>query len=91
MAEDKEKISTYLAARFPSDVKHGTSGVVHSALGEKIKRCLHDPSSVTVNKNFRIKVKKCSFQLMSTRTLGIKDVLVVPIKSDKEVGRILDS
>ena len=86
MAKDKEKFSTSLASRFPSDAKCGTSGIVHSALGEKIKRCLHNPSSVIVDKNFRFMVKKCSFQLMS-----MKDVLVVPFKSDKEVGRILDN
>ena len=74
----------YISSKFPSDGKRGTSGVLHAAFGEKVKRCLCDPSSV--DKNFRFLVKKRGFQLLDLPSLGLKDVLVVPRQEDKEVS-----
>ena len=35
--------SKYLADKFPNAAKRGTSGVINSAFGDRIKRCLNDP------------------------------------------------
>ena len=75
----------YITSRFPEDEKRGTSGVIHAAFGEQIKRCLRDPCST--DKNFRFLVKKRGFQLLDLPSLGLKDVLVVPRQKDKEASQ----
>ena len=37
-------VATYTEAKFPSDGKRGTSGVIHAAYAEKIKKCLKNPN-----------------------------------------------
>ena len=69
------EFEAYISDKFPSDGKHGTSGVLHVVFGEKVKSCLCDPSSV--DKNLWFLVKKREFQLLDLPSLGLKDVLVV--------------
>ena len=34
------KFTQYIEAKFPSDGKRGTSGVIHAAYADKIKQCI---------------------------------------------------
>ena len=63
------EFEVYISAKFPNDRKHGTSGVLHVALGEKVKSCFRDPSLVDKN---QFLVKKRWFQLLDLPSLGLR-------------------
>ena len=41
----EEKFTQYIEAKFLSDGKRGTSGVVHAVYADKMKQCLKNPNS----------------------------------------------
>lgn len=80
----EERFEEHFRKKFPPDQKRGTSGVIHSAFGEKIKNCLKNPE--LFSKEFRHYVKKKKFRVFEIPSIGLKDVLVLPrSESDKEV------
>ena len=82
MDDDREKVFLeFVRERYPED-KRGTSGVYHQSLGAKILQALKDPSST--DKNFRFWIKKKGFRLLNVPSLGVREVLVMPVK-EKEV------
>ena len=79
----EEKFIQYIEAKFPSDGKRGTSGVIHVAYADKIKQCLKNPNNFS--KEFRFFVRKKKFRTFELPSLGLKDVLVIPRSENKEV------
>ena len=55
----EEKFAQYIKAKFPSDGKHRTSGIIHAAYADQIKQCLKDPKKFP--KEFRYFVRKKIF------------------------------
>ena len=80
----EDSFNSFLTERFPPDGKRGTSGVIRAALGERIIRVLKDPTAG--DKNLRFYVKKHKFQLLDLSSLGVQEVLVVPVKQNSEVN-----
>ncbi len=81
----EESFNTFLSERIPPDSKRSTSGVIQAAFGERIIRVLKDPSAG--DKNLCSYTKKHGFQLLDLPSLGVQNVLVVPVKGDAEVGQ----
>ena len=89
MAEKSEKDSdtvflSYLESTFPPDAKKTRSAVIRKALAKRIVDHLkglteHD------DKAFRHFVKKSCFQLLDLPSVGIRNVLVVKLKQEKQV------
>ena len=80
----EERFEEHVRKKFPPDQRRGTSGVIYSAFGEKIKNCLKNPE--LFSKEFRHYVKKKKFRVFEIPSIGLKDVLVLPrSESDKEV------
>ena len=79
----EESFNSFLTERFPPDAKRGTSGVIYAELGERIVRVLKDPTAG--DKNLRFYVKKHKFELLDLPSLGVQEVLVVPVKQISEV------
>lgn len=79
---------SYLDSTFPPGSKRTRSAVIRRQLEDKIVRCLKNPDEVT-DKNFRHFVKKSSFQLLDLPSLGVRDALVVKVKAEKEVCKML--
>ena len=84
----EETFSKYLADKFPNAAKRGISGVINSAFGDRIKCCLNDPG-LPEEKTWHFFVKKHGFKLLNVPSLGMKDVLVAPVKDEKEVCSFL--
>ena len=55
----EEKFAQYIEAKFPSDGKCRTSGVIHAAYADKIKQCRKDPEKFP--KEFHYFVRKKIF------------------------------
>ena len=83
----EEKFAQYIKAKFPSDGKRGSSGVIHAAYADKIKQCLKDPEKFP--KEFRYFVRKKNFRTFELPSLGLKDVLVIPRSENKEVSTVI--
>ena len=76
---------TYLDNTFPPEAKRKRSAVIRQQLADKIVRYLKDSGE---DKNFRHFVKKSGFQLLDLRSVGVRDVLVVKVKQDKQVSHL---
>ena len=74
------EFNTYLEERFPTAGKRSTSGTIRASLSAKISAVIRNPAAAG-DKNFRFFVKKHGFQLLDLPSLGMKDVLIVPAKS----------
>ena len=82
MCEEETLFLESVNAMFPNDGKWSTSAVIHKEFGEKIKKCLEDPSSY--DKNLRFMVKKHGFKLFNLPSMGLKEILVVPVNDHKD-------
>ena len=69
----------YLEERFPSADKR-TSGVIRASFGARIIAVVRDPTAG--DKNMKFYVKKRKFQILDLPSLGMKNVLVVPAKTE---------
>ena len=69
----------YLEERFPSTDKR-TSGVIRASFGGRIIAVVWDPTAG--DKNMRFYVKKRKFQFLDLPSLGMKNVMVVPTKTE---------
>ena len=81
----EESFNTFILERFPPDAKRSTSRVIRASFGEKIVRVLKDSSAG--DKNLHHFVKKHGFHILDLPSLGMQDVLIVPVKEDAEVGQ----
>ena len=79
----EQTFQAFISERYPTDDdKRSTSGVIRNSFGQVIIRALKTPA---VDKSLRFYVKKHRFQLLDLPSLGVKEVLVVPVKEDVEV------
>ena len=80
----EQTFQAFISERYPTDDdKRSTSGVIRNSFGQVIIRALKTPAAV--DKSLRFYVKKHRFQLLDLPSLGVKEVLVVPVKEDVEV------
>ena len=83
MEEVQESFHSFLLERFPPDAKRSTSAVIRASFDEMIVGVLKDPASA--DKSIRFFVKKHGFQLLNLPSLGVQEVLVVPVNEDTKV------
>ena len=85
MAENaKESFEECINSAFPIDGKPTRSAVIRRSLAQRITAYLKGtPDS---DKAFRHFVKKSSFQLLDLPAAGVRDVLVVSVKEEKQVS-----
>ena len=75
------EFNRYLEERFPTDAKRSTNGIFRSSFGARIADIVRNPTAG--DKNIRCYVKKHRFQLLDLPSLGMKDVLIVPRRTDQ--------
>lgn len=80
----REDFEKFLLERFPPSGKRGTSGIFYQDFGEKVKEAIKDPSATSVDKHLRFYIKKNDLSVLDLLSVGARDLLVVPVKENKE-------
>ena len=75
-----EAFSKYIDESFPVGAKRTRSAIVRQCYADRIVSFLKDGYS-EYDKNFRHLVKKSGFQLLDLPEAGLRDVLVMKIRS----------
>ena len=81
--ELSDEFHSFFLERFPPDSKRGTSGVFYKEFGEKVKDTIKNPS--TADKDLCFYIKKNQLKLLDLPSLGARDVLIIPVKENREV------
>ena len=76
----EERFKEYLDSKFPVDEKRTRSAIIHQSYGERIVR--HLKGTPDDCKLFRHFVKKTQFKLLDLPAAGLRDVLVVSVKTN---------
>ena len=79
-----QNFKEYIDASFPEGGKRTRSAVIHREYAERIVRFLK-ATSADEDKHFRHLVKTSGFQLLDLPEAGLRDVLVVKVKENKQV------
>lgn len=82
-----EVFNEYVDQLFPFGAKRTRSAVIRQSYADRIVNFLKNGSNED-DKNFRHLVKKSSFQLLDLPEAGLRDVLVVKIREEKQVSDI---
>lgn len=85
MAETaKEAFEKYISSTFPVDGKRTRSAVIRESLSQRIIAYLK--GTPDGDKGFRHFVKKSGFQLLNLPATGVRDILMVAVKEEKQVS-----
>lgn len=80
----EQAFQEYLDEEFPVGAKRTRSAIIRRNYADRIVQFLKDTSGES-DKIFRHLVKRNGFQLLDLPEAGLRDVLVVKIKEDKQV------
>ena len=86
-AHEKKTFDEFISSTFPEEKKRTRSAVIHRSLSQRIINYLK--GNVEEDKAFRHYVKKTRYSLMNLPAAGLRDVLVVAVKEEKQVSRQL--